>query len=200
MKICVFWLKIWFCRIFISSNMADLYLDPLAKLRDSVIQSAVFDIMVAGQRSGPMENSMNISELQHMILLSATLSQDMIQSYIHARSVLPIVYICTLGACSKSRPTRAQSVWADARSERLASLTFKVCGPRVTFQMHWPWVSILAHGWCAYLYLDVRRMFATKLTKIVQLIIRSKRLGQPHVQSVWAERHLSKRTGQWSPY
>jgi len=27
-------------------------------------------------------------------------------------------------------PTHAQSVWA--------SLTFKVCGPRVTFQMHWP--------------------------------------------------------------
>jgi len=33
MKICAFWLKIWFCRIFISSNMADLYLDPLAKWR-----------------------------------------------------------------------------------------------------------------------------------------------------------------------
>jgi len=33
-------------------------------------------------------------------------------------------------------------------------------------------------------------MFAT-IDQIVQLIIRSKASGQPHVQSVWAERHLS---------
>jgi hypothetical protein len=46
---------------------------------------------------------------------------DMIQSYIHARSVLPIVYICTLGAC--------QQISADACSERMGRRTLRAYGP-----------------------------------------------------------------------
>src|SRR5882762_4786713 len=42
------------------------------------------------------------------------LPKDMIQSYIHARSVLPIVYICTLGACQQISADASQSVWADS--------------------------------------------------------------------------------------
>src|SRR5882762_1272673 len=47
--------------------------------------------------------------------------------HLHARSVPANLGRRVLRAYG---PTHAQSVWA--------SLTFKVCGPRATFQMHWP--------------------------------------------------------------
>src|SRR5882762_3244391 len=65
----------------------------------------------------------------------------------HARSVLPIVYIGTLGACQQISADASQSVWADSRSDRIgpphvqsvwASLTFKACGLSATFQAHGP--------------------------------------------------------------
>jgi hypothetical protein len=68
---------------------------------------------------------------------------DMIQSYIHARSVLPIVYICMLGACQQISADASQSVWADSRSDRI---------------------------------------------------------GPPHVQSVWAECHVSSALANGFPY
>src|SRR5882762_10107335 len=96
----------------------------------------------------------------------------MIQSYIHARSVLPIVYICTLGAC--------QQISADGCSERMGRRTLRAYGPASRskcvgrgppFKRTGQWVSILAYGPYpassglagAYLYLDVR----IKWTKIV---------------------------------
>src|SRR5882762_1305689 len=72
---------------------------------------------------------------------------DMIQSYIHARSVLPIVYICTLGAC--------QQISADACSERMGRRTLRAYGPASRskcvgrgsrFKCTGQWVFILAHG------------------------------------------------------
>src|SRR5882762_8093709 len=71
----------------------------------------------------------------------------MIQSYIHARSVLPIVYICTLGAC--------QQISADACSERMGRRTLRAYGPASHskcvgrgshFKCTGQWVFILAHG------------------------------------------------------
>src|SRR5882762_7005630 len=65
----------------------------------------------------------------------------------HARSVLPIVYIGTLRACQQISADASQSVWADSRSDRIgpphvqsvwASLTFKACGLSATFQAHGP--------------------------------------------------------------
>jgi len=98
----------------------------------------------------------------------------------HARSVLPIVYIGTLRACQQSRPTHLRAYGpTDARTV-LARLTFKVCGPasrskRVgwvpPFKRTGQWVLLLVYGRYplqsglagAYLYLDVR----IKWTKIV---------------------------------
>jgi len=126
---------------------------------------------------------------------------DMIQSYIHARSVLPIVYICTLGAC--------QQISADACSERMGRRTLRAYGPASRskcvgrgsrFKCTGQWVSILAHGLVCISIFGCSQDVRHKLTKIVQLIIRSKRLGQPHVQSVWAERHLSSARANGSPY
>src|SRR5882762_5184678 len=63
--------------------------------------------------------------------------------HLHARSVPANLGRRVLRAYG---PTHAQSVWA--------SLTFKVCGPRVTFQMHWPmgfhistWVGVHIYIW-----------------------------------------------------
>jgi len=126
---------------------------------------------------------------------------DMIQSYIHARSVLPIVYICTLGAC--------QQISADACSERMGRRTLRAYGPASRskcvgrgsrFKCTGQWVFILAHGLVCISIFGCSQDVRHKLTKIVQLIIRSKRLGQPHVQSVWAECHLSSARANGSPY
>jgi len=126
---------------------------------------------------------------------------DMIQSYIHARSVLPIVYICTLRAC--------QQISADACSERMGRRTLRAYGPASRskcvgrgsrFKCTGQWVSILAHGLVCISIFGCSQDVRNKLTKIVQLIIRSKRLGQPHVQSVWAECHLSSARANGSPY
>src|SRR5882762_5991851 len=61
----------------------------------------------------------------------------------HARSVLPIVYIGTLRACQQISADASQSVWADSRSDRI---------------------------------------------------------GPPHVQSVWAECHVSSALANGFPY
>jgi hypothetical protein len=73
------------------------------------------------------------------------------------------------------------------------------------FQVHWPtgfhisaWASTPASSGLAgaYLYLDGR----IKWTKMAQLVVRSKCLGHPHIQSVWAECHLSSALANGSPY
>jgi len=125
----------------------------------------------------------------------------MIQSYIHARSVLPIVYICTLGAC--------QQISADGCSERMGRRTLRAYGPASRskcvgrgsrFKCTGQWVSILSTWVGVHIYIWMFAGCSQQLTKIVQLIIRSKRLGQPHVQSVWAECHLSSARANGSPY
>src|ERR1700676_3063745 len=126
-------------------------------------------------------------QLKIIYTLSATHSVNM-----HARSVLPIVYIGTLRACQQISADASQSVWADSRSK---------CVGRVSrFKCTGQWVSILAHGLVCISIFGCSQDVRHKLTKIVQLIIRSKRLGQPHVQSVWAERHLSSARANGSPY
>jgi len=76
-------------------------------------------------------------------------------------------------------PPHVQSVWAECHVSSALAMGFHIS----------TWVGVISIFGCLQ---DVRH----KLTKIVQLIIRSKRLGQPHVQSVWAECHLSS-AGQW---
>ena len=94
-------------------------------------------------------------------------------------------------------------------SERMGRLTLgpywpasrSKCVGRVSrFKCTGQWVSILAHGLVCISIFGCSQDVRHKLTKIVQLIIRSKRLGQPHVQSVWAERHLSSARANGSPY
>ena len=94
-------------------------------------------------------------------------------------------------------------------SERMGRLTLgpywpasrSKCVGRVSrFKCTGQWVSILAHGLVCISIFGCSQDVRNKLTKIVQLIIRSKRLGQPHVQSVWAERHLSSARANGSPY
>jgi len=109
--------------------------------------------------------------------------------HLHARSVPANLGRRVLRAYG---PTHAQSIWA--------SLTFKVCGRGSHFKCTGQWVSILAHGLVCISIFGCSQDVRNKLTKIVQLIIRSKCLGQPHVQSVWAERHLSSARANGSPY
>jgi len=94
-------------------------------------------------------------------------------------------------------------------SERMGRLTLgpywpasrSKCVGRVSrFKCTGQWVSILAHGLVCISIFGCLQDVRHKLTKIVQLIIRSKRLGQPHVQSVWAECHLSSARANGSPY
>src|SRR5882762_908668 len=94
-------------------------------------------------------------------------------------------------------------------SERMGRLTLgpywpasrSKCVGRVShFKCTGQWVSILAHGLVCISIFGCSQDVRHKLTKIVQLIIRSKCLGQPHVQSVWAERHLSSARANGSPY
>src|SRR5882762_3410207 len=94
-------------------------------------------------------------------------------------------------------------------SERMGRLTLgpywpasrSKCVGRVSrFKCTGQWVSILAHGLVCISIFGCSQDVRHKLTKIVQLIIRSKRLGQPHVQNVWAERHLSSARANGSPY
>src|ERR1700692_1905244 len=119
----------------------------------------------------------------------------------HARSVLPIVYIGTLRACQQISADASQSVWADSRSDRIGPPHVQSVWARVSrFKCTGQWVSILAHGLVCISIFGCSQDIRHKLTKIVQLIIRSKRLGQPHVQSVWAECHLSSARANGSPY
>src|SRR5882762_8501915 len=76
----------------------------------------------------------------------------------------------------------------------------KCVGRGSRFKCTGQWVFILAHGLVCISIFGCSQDVRNKLTKIVQLIIRSKRLGQPHVQSVWAERHLSSARANGSPY
>src|SRR6266853_803605 len=96
----------------------------------------------------------------------------MIQSCIHARSVLPTLYIGTLRTCQQMSADGTWSAWADGTQSVWASLTQESCGLSATFQVHWPravhisaWAGTPASSGLAsaYIYLDVR----IKWTKIV---------------------------------
>src|SRR6266436_9112476 len=117
---------------------------------------------------------------------------DMIQSCIHARSVLPTLYIGMLRTCQQMSADGTRSAWADGTQSVWASLTQESCGLSATFQVHWPravhisaWASTPASSGLAgaYLYLEG----CIKWTKIAQRVVRFERVSQPHVQSVWAE-------------
>src|SRR5882762_2270173 len=93
-------------------------------------------------------------------------NDDMIQSYIHARSVP-----ANLGRRISERMGRLTlgPYWPASRSK---------CVGRVSrFKCTGQWVSILAHGLVCISIFGCSQDVRHKLTKIVQLIIRSKRVG-----------------------
>jgi len=106
---------------------------------------------------------------------------DRHDSVIYSRSERPaVVYICRSERASKSRPTisermgdHARTVSPPRRSKCVGLVSrFKCTGQWFPFST---WVGV-------HIYLDVRRM-SPQIDQIVQLSIRSKRLGQPHVKT-----------------
>ena len=73
---------------------------------------------------------------------------------------------------------------------------FKCTGQQVSILVHGP-VPLLQAVWPVHIYIW---MGTSKWTKMAQPGVRSKCLGQPHVQSVWAECYLSRALANGSPY
>jgi hypothetical protein len=107
---------------------------------------------------------------------------------------------CTLARsehASKSRPIVCRVYGPASHSKRVGWVPcFKCTGQQVSILAHGP-VPLLQVVWPVHIYIW---MGASKWTKIAQPGVRSKRLGQPHVQSVWAECHLSSALTSGSPY
>jgi hypothetical protein len=129
------------------------------------------------------DNSCRLKELSLLASHSGTRMTQPIQSMFTLRTSHRMCTLTCSEHASKSRLTYTQSIWA--------GLTFKVCGLSATFQVHWPtgfhisaWASTSASSGLAgaYLYLGG----CIKWTKMAQLVVRSKHLGQPHVQSASA--------------